>query len=64
MDIKLKGRELQTQEAKPRWLEWYEQHTKLGMTIDEIASKSKNPKTGKPYSRSGVYFGINRLKVL
>ena len=63
MDIQLKGRELQTQGAKPRWLEWYKQHTE-GMTIDEIAAKSKNPLTGKPYSRSGVYFGINRLKVL
>lgn len=63
MDIKLNGRELQTEKAKPRWLKWYKEHQE-GMTIDEIASKSKNPVTGKPYSRSGVYFGINRLKVL
>jgi len=64
MEIELKGRKLQTEKAKQRWMGWYKMHTEKGMTIDEIAKQSLNPKTGKPYSREGVYFGINRLKQL
>jgi hypothetical protein len=61
MDIKYTGHETRTKNARNIW---FSVATDLnsGMSIEEIRQRYTNPLTGKPYSKSHIYFMLRYIK--
>lgn len=49
------------EESMKLYLQWYEDY-KNGMDTTQIAARYINPATGKPYTRTMIYFGFKQLR--
>lgn len=64
--IKLEGHRRRTLQASELWRDWYAQYKdkENPLSVKEIAAKSINPRTGKPYHFRYIYKAFARLESL